>query len=119
MKAPRGAARPGQFPKTPGTLRADVLAILLASQDMTGAESIFDHAKTSLNTVIRALMRKYHWPIERRDFPVNIGDGRSGWASTWCLPQDVIETALAAGGRDWLDGVQAARAARARRRIAK
>ena len=107
--------RPGSFP-TPGkTLRAQVLEVLLASQDMTGCESIFDQTRVNLNTVVRALMRKYHWPIERRDFPVNIGDGRSGWASTWCLAPEVIAAARAAGGDEWLESMAAIRAARNRR----
>ena len=96
--------------------RAEVLAVLLASNDMTGIESVFDNRKVALSTVIRALMRKYHWPIERRDFPANTGDGRASWATVYSLPQDVIDAALDAGGRDWLDGVQEARAARSMRR---
>ncbi|WP_243489255.1 hypothetical protein [Massilia violaceinigra] len=104
-----------RYPKMPGTLRADVLAVLLASDDMTGIESIFDQRKQSLSTVIRALIRKYGWPIERRDFPTNTADGRAGWASVYCLPQEVIDAALAGSGRDWLDGVRAAQAARRRR----
>ncbi|WP_229477091.1 hypothetical protein [Massilia rubra] len=107
--------KPFRYPKMPGTLRADVLAVLLASDDMTGIESIFDQRKQSLSTVIRALIRKYGWPIERRDFPTNTADGRAGWASVYCLPQEVIDAALAGSGRDWLDGVRAARAARRRR----
>lgn len=101
----------------PGTMRAEVLAVLLASDDMAGMESIFDHRKATLSTVIRALMRKYGWPIERRDFPTNTADGRAAWASVYCLPQDVIDAALAGAGRDWLDGVKAARAAKSRRAI--
>lgn len=108
-------SKPFRYPKMPGTLRADVLAVLLASDDMTGMESIFDQRKQSLSTVIRALIRKYGWPIERRDFPTNTADGRAGWASVYCLPQEVIDAALAGAGRDWLDGVRAARAARRRR----
>lgn len=104
-----------RYPKMPGTLRADVLAVLLASDDMTGIESIFDQRKQSLSTVIRALIRKYGWPIERRDFPTNTADGRAGWASVYCLPQEVIDAALAGTGRDWLEGVRAARSARRRR----
>jgi hypothetical protein len=111
------ARKPGTFPKGPSSLRAEVLAVLLVSADMAGIESIFEHRKTSLNTVIRALVRKYSWPIERRDFPTNIGDGRAAWASVYCLPQEVIDSALDAGGRDWLDGVKAARAARTRRTV--
>ncbi|KAF3999588.1 hypothetical protein HAV38_04410 [Glaciimonas immobilis] len=91
------------------------MAVLLASEDMTGVESIFQNRNASLNTVIRVLMRKYGWPIERRDFPTNIAVGRAGWASTWSLPQGVVEVALAAGGRDWLSGVMASRAARSAR----
>ena len=108
-------AKPGRFPVIGKTLRAEVLMVLLASQDMTGAESIFEQTKVNLSTVVRALTRKYQWPIERRDFPVNIGDGRSGWASTWCLAPEVITAALAAGGDDWLAGMRVMRAARARR----
>ena len=105
----------GRFPAGPATMRAQVLAVLLASDDMTGMESIFEHRKVSLHTVVRALMRKYGWPIERHDFPTNTADGRAAWACVFSLPQEVIDAALAAGAADWLDGVRAARGARARR----
>jgi len=104
-----------RFPAGPATLRAQVLAVLLASDDMTGMASIFDHRKVALNTVVRALVRKYGWPIERHDFPTNTADGRAAWASVYSLPRDVIDAAMANGGSDWLDGVRAARMARARR----
>ncbi len=112
-----GAAPIGRFPSGPASLRAQVLAVLLASGDMTGVESIFEHRKVTLTTVVRALMRKYGWPIERHDFPTNTADGRAAWASVFSLPQEVIDAALAAGGSDWLEGVQAARGARARRAV--
>ena len=92
-----------------------LLAVLLASNDMTGMESIFEHRKVTLHTVVRALVRKYGWPVERHDFPTNTADGRAAWASVFSLPQEVIDAALADGGRDWLEGVQAARGARSRR----
>ena len=111
------ASKAWRYPSTPGTLRAEVLAVLLASDDMASMESIFDQRKVGLSTVIRALMRKYGWPIERRDFPTNTADGRAAWASVYCLPQDVIDAALAGAGRDWLDGVRAARAARRARPV--
>ena len=107
--------RAWRFPTGPATMRAQVLAVLLASNDMAGMESIFDNRKVTLHTVVRALMRKYGWPIERHDFPTNTADGRAAWATVFSLPQDVIDAALEAGGRDWLEGVQAARGARARR----
>ena len=114
-QATTGANKAVRYPKMPGTLRAQVLAVLLASEDMAGMESIFDGRKTSLSTVIRALIRKYGWPIERQDFPTNTADGRAGWASVYALPQPAIDAALAGAGRDWLDGVHAARAARLRK----
>jgi hypothetical protein len=109
------AHKPGKFPTMAATMRAETLAVLLASNDMTGIESLFEHRKVALSTVIRALIRKYGWPIERRDFPTNTIDGRAAWASVYCLPQEVIDAALDAGGRDWLEGVKAARGARSRR----
>lgn len=110
-------SKAGRFPSGPATMRAQVLAVLLDSSDMTGIESIFDNRKVTLSTVIRALTRKYGWPIERRDFPTNTADGRAAWASVFCLPQDVIDVALEQGGQDWLDGVKAARSSRSRRPV--
>jgi hypothetical protein len=109
------APTPGRFPTISGSLRAETLAVLLSPDDMTGVESLFEHRKIALNTVIRALVRKYGWPIERRDFPTNTADGRAAWASVYCLAQEVIDAAIEAGGRDWIDGVRAARVGRARR----
>ena len=106
--------KPGKFPTGASSIRAQTLAVLLASDDMTGVESLFAHRKITLATVMRALVRKYGWPIERRDFPTNTDDGRAAWASVYCLPQEVIDAALAGGGREWLAAVSAS--ARARRR---
>jgi hypothetical protein len=108
---------PGRFPTMSSSLRAETLVVLLSSDDMTGVESLFEHRKITVNTVIRALVRKYGWPIERRDFPTNTADGRAAWASVFCLPQEVIDAALEAGGRDWIAGVKAARAGRAKRAL--
>jgi hypothetical protein len=111
------APRPGRFPTISSSLRAETLAVLLASDDMAGVESLFEHRKIALNTVIRALVRKYGWPIERHDFATNTADGRAAWASVYSLQQEVIDAALDAGGRDWIAGVRAARGARARRTV--
>ncbi len=105
----------GRFPTMGTSLRAETLAVLLASNDMAGVESLFEHRKIALNTVMRVLMRKYGWPIERHDFPTNTADGRAAWASVYSLPQEVIDAALDAGGRDWIEGVRAARVGRAKR----
>ncbi|MFM9433622.1 hypothetical protein ACFDR9_000663 [Janthinobacterium sp. CG_23.3] len=107
----------GKFPTMASTLRAETLVVLLASNDMTGVESLFEHRKISVSTVVRALMKKYGWPIERHDFPTNTADGRAAWASVYSLPQEVIDAALEAGGRDWIEGVRAARTARSRKAV--
>jgi hypothetical protein len=107
----------GKFPTMASTLRAETLVVLLASNDMTGVESLFEHRKISVSTVVRALMKKYGWPIERHDFPTNTADGRAAWASVYSLPQEVIDAALEAGGHDWIEGVRAARSARSRKSV--
>jgi hypothetical protein len=98
-----------KYPKGPTSIRAHVLAVLLSSEDMTGFESIFAYRKASLTTVIRALIRKYHWPILREDFPTNTADGRAAWATVYSIPQVEIDAAFRRGAQDWLDGVKAAR----------
>jgi hypothetical protein len=35
----------------------------------------------------------------------------------YSLPQEVVDAALGAGGRDWVEGVRAARAGRAKRAV--
>lgn len=122
MKARAGkakAAQPGRLPVMGASLRAQVLLVLLASDEMAGVESIFDGRKVTLNTVVRALTRKYGWPIERHDFPTNTADGRAAWASVYSLPQEVIDAALEGGGRDWIDGMRAIGAAKSKRLISR
>ena len=100
------------------SLRAETLAVLLASDDMTGVESLFEHRRIALNTVIRALVRSMAGRSKGTcDFATNTADGRAAWASVYSLRQAVIDAALDAGGRDWIAGVRAARAGRAGRSL--
>jgi hypothetical protein len=89
-------------PQFPGrrTARGAVLAVLLSNEDQAGAEPL--RGRITLAAIVRALKRKYHWPIETTSFPSNTLDGRASWATVYSLPPDVIEAALAAGGRAWL-----------------
>lgn len=89
-------------PLFPGrrTARGAVLAILLSNADQAGAEPL--RGRITLAAIVRALKRKYHWPIDTTSFPSNAGDGRATWATVYSLPPEVIEAALEAGGRDWL-----------------
>ena len=84
----------------PTTARGAVLAVLLSNEDQTGAEPM--RGRITLAAIIRALKRKYHWPIETVSFPSNDGEGRATWATVYSLPPAVITKALNAGGRDWL-----------------
>ncbi|QYF95020.1 hypothetical protein KY495_07615 [Massilia sp. PAMC28688] len=101
-----------KLPTFPGplTARGAVLAVLLSNADQTGAEPL--QGRTSLAAIVRALKRKYHWPIETTSFPGNAADGRATWATVYSLAPEVISAALACGGADWL----AARASARRRR---
>jgi hypothetical protein len=105
----------GKFPKLTTTLRAEALATLLISADVTGSESVFAHGATKLGTVMRALTRRYRWPIARREFATNLPDGRVAWVSMYELPAATIDAAFDAGAQTWIDEVQVARAARSRR----
>lgn len=93
---------PKKTPLFPGpmTARGAVLAVLLSDEDQTGAEPM--RGRITLAAIVRALKRKYHWPIETSSFPSNAVDGRATWATVYSLPPEVIAKALAHGGRDWL-----------------
>jgi hypothetical protein len=84
----------------PRTARGAVLAILLSNADQAGAEPL--RGRVTLAAIVRALKRKYHWPIETTSFPSNAADGRATWATVYSLPAEVIAAALDARGRDWL-----------------
>lgn len=82
------------------TARGAVLAVLLSNEDQTGAEPM--RGRITLAAIVKALKRKYHWPIETESFPSNDIDGRATWATVYKLPPEVISRALKAGGQDWL-----------------
>lgn len=94
------SAKPPQFPG-PLTARGAVLAVLLSNKDQTGAEPL--QGRVTLAAIIKILKRKYHWPIETSSFPANTADGRATWATVYSLSEGVIDAALEAGGREWLE----------------
>jgi hypothetical protein len=99
---PRSSTK--NVPLFPGrrTGRGAVLAVLLSNADQAGAEPL--RGRITLAAIVRALKRKYGWPIETTSFPSNDIDGRATWATVYSLPPEVIEATLKNGGRDWLDG---------------
>jgi hypothetical protein len=92
-------SKPPIFPG-PRTARGAVLAILLSNADQAGAEPL--RGRVTLAAIVRALKRKYHWPIETTSFPSNAPDGRATWATVYSLPPEVIAAAMNERGRDWL-----------------
>ena len=98
---------PKKSPLFPGpmTARGAVLAVLLSNEDQAGAEPM--RGRITLAAIVRALKRKYHWPIETTSFPSNAADGRATWATVYSLPPEVIAKALENGGRDWLSSRRA------------
>ncbi len=107
LHAPSSA--PGKFPKLTTTLRAEALATLLAGDDVSGMASVFANSSTKLATVMRALTRRYRWPIERKEFASNLPDGRVAWISMYTLPPDTVASALVLGADAWIAEVRAAR----------
>lgn len=99
----------GKFPKLTTTLRAEVLATMLAGDQMSGVESVFASGSTKLATVMRALTRRYRWPITRREFATNMDDGLVAWVSMYTLPPAAITGAFDRGAEAWLEEVRAAR----------
>jgi hypothetical protein len=81
-------------------VRGAVLAVLLSNADQTGAEPL--RGRVTLAAIVRALKRKYHWPIETASFPSNDADGRATWATVYSLPPAVVAAAMDERGRDWL-----------------
>ena len=100
---------PKKSPIFPGprTARGAVLAVLLSNADQAGAEPL--RGRVTLAAIVRALKRKYNWPIETSSFPSNAVDGRATWATVYSLPEEVIAAALDARGRDWLTSAQGSR----------
>ncbi|MEH6436895.1 hypothetical protein [Massilia sp. DD77] len=84
----------------PRTARGAVLAVLLSNTDQAGAEPL--RGRVTLAAIVKALKRKYNWPIETTSFPSNAADGRATWATVYSLPPEVIKAAMDARGRDWL-----------------
>ena len=52
-----------KLPIFPGplTARGAVLAVLISDADQTGAPPL--QGRTSLAAIVKALKRKYHWPV--------------------------------------------------------
>lgn len=101
----------GKFPKLTTTLRAGVLATLLAGEEVPGMQAAFANG-SKLATVIRALTRRYRWPIERNEFSTKTADGQKAWVSMYTLPAEVVASAFDHGAAAWIEEVHTARSLR-------
>jgi hypothetical protein len=108
----RDDCRIGKFPKLTTTLRSDVLATMLAQDDMTAVASVFASGSTKLATVMRALTRRYRWPIVRREYATNMPDGTVAWVSMYAMPTETIASAFELGAEAWIAEVRIARSRR-------
>jgi hypothetical protein len=111
-EATTSARAPGKFPKLATTLRAGVLATLLAGEEVPGMEIAFANGSTKLATVMRALTRRYRWPIERTEFATKTADGRAAWVSMYTLPAEVVASAFDHGAAAWIEEVHTSRSLR-------
>lgn len=102
----------GHLPTRTNTVTADVLATLLASNAMTGMESVFKQSTTRLGAVVFYLENHYGWQIERREIATGTNDGRVATVAKYWLPQATIAAAFEAGAREWIERVKVGRAQR-------
>lgn len=105
-------SKPGNLPSRQNTVLAEVLAQLLEGSKLTGMDAVFDAHTTRLSHHIYALRRQHGWQaIRDHDVVVGTKDGRVQTISVYELPAAVIEQAMNAGARPWINGVRAARRA--------
>lgn len=106
------AALSGRLPARQNTVIAEVLAQLLDGNKLTGMDAVFDAHTTRLSHHIYALRNDHGWKaIQDRDVVVGTKDGRVQTISVYELPAAVIEQAMNAGARPWINGVRVARRA--------
>lgn len=100
----------GELPKRTNTVRAEVLASLLESNQLTGMESVFKQSTTRLGAVIHILQTRYGWTVERCSVSTGTKDGRIAEISKYWLCKEQIERAFDSGAREWINKVKESRA---------
>lgn len=96
---------PGALPQRVNTVRAEVLARLLAGERLTGLDAVSSAGTTRLAAVIHALSA-IGWRVDRDDIPVTCRDGRAAHVTAYWIRADQREAARAG---DWIQRVQLAR----------
>ncbi len=83
---------------------------LLKAARLSGMDAVFDASTTRLAVFIHSLKRKHRWDIDHTDEVIPTSDGRVTEIRRYHLSQDVIDTAMQAGGREFCESVADARA---------
>lgn len=107
---PDSANSIGNFPKRRNTVTAEVLMQLLDGKSQTGMDAVFAANTTRLAAKIHDLIHKHHWGISKREERVKTNDGRITEICIYYLERKIIEAAMQAGGREFCDSVNEARA---------
>jgi len=99
------------FPSRPAAACSEVLAHLLRGEAVTGMGAVFQCATTRLAAHVCYLRKELGWPIESTARAIVCSDGRSATIAVYHLPGCAIVNAFDAGAQEWLNRVDAARAA--------
>jgi hypothetical protein len=108
----------GTFPERHNTVRAGVLAHLLAGHRMRSLEAVMGSSTTRLAAVIHILGNTrggdYMWPIDRCDVAVDTRDGRIATVAEYWISDETIRQAKSIGAAAFCASVIEARAMGAR-----
>jgi Helix-turn-helix domain len=93
---------PGTLPKRLDTVLADVLAKLLAGEQLTPLETVRSASTTRLAAQVHCLKAHYGWPIQVELRAAGCQDGRVAYVARYWLSPSVRAQALAKGAAPWL-----------------
>jgi hypothetical protein len=102
----------GALPRKTNTVTAEVLALLLAGQHLTGLDAVIAASTTRLAGHIHRLQTEYGWTIERYERAAPCKDGRVATVTVYHLPAAIVGQSMAIEARVWCTNVRLARAQR-------
>jgi hypothetical protein len=103
-------ATTGTFPARKNTVTAEVLALLLMGENLTGMDAVFKCSTTRLAATVHYLEEKYNWTIDRVDMDVGTNDGRVTTVKVYYLSRATIRRAFDTGALQFCQAVEMARA---------
>jgi len=100
----------GAFPTRRNTVTAEVLALLISGENLTGLDAVYRCNTTRLAATINYLGDKYNWTIARVSIDTGTNDGRITTVTVYYLDRAVIRKAFDAGALEFCRSVTVARA---------